>query len=145
MTFKKPWPHLKEQNSFNEREVGITHPDNDSFIRIRDGGDIEIGAGQDAAMVFSPRSNSITIFADHVKFVTRHDNGIRVNDLALNESATHFDQPTFLEIDDTQEGYDVYHGVDYYLDAGDNEIDVQSVANDVMNVIANAKDRRSVE
>lgn len=145
MSFKQPWNHINEQNSFNEREVGITHPDNGSFIRIRDGGDIEIGAGEDVALVLSPRSNSLTVFADHIKFVTKHDNGIRVNNLALNESATHFDQPTFIDVNDIEDGHDVYDGVDYYLDAEDNEVDVKSAVRDVLGVISDTKRGKDVE
>lgn len=144
MEFKQPWNHLDEQDNFNEREVGITHPDNGSFIRIRDGGDIEIGAGDSTALILSPRSNSITIVADHIKILTRHDNGVRINSLALNEAATHFDEPAFLEVDDLNEGHDIYQGVDYYLESDDEEVDVNLVAADVRKLISERINREGV-
>jgi hypothetical protein len=35
---------FKKRNEFSRREVGLNHPDNNSFIKLSDSGDIEIMA-----------------------------------------------------------------------------------------------------
>ena len=45
--YKRGFPVEKEltkRKKFSEREVGFTHPDNNSFLRLNDQGDIEIFA-----------------------------------------------------------------------------------------------------
>lgn len=121
MVYEMPWKEIEQQDYFREREVGLKHPDNNSFVRIRDGGEVEIGSGDSTAIILNPRNSSVTIFADHVKFVTKHDQGIRFNHLTLNEAATHFDEPALLEVDDINDGYDVYKGVEYYLQSDDED------------------------
>jgi len=99
---------------FAEREVGITHPDVTGFIRIRNNGDIEIVAGEGLAIVLNPHSNSITFVADHIKFMTKHEGGLRWNDLSFNDRATNFSEPTLVKVDDAREGYGLYKGVDHF-------------------------------
>lgn len=136
--FNKPWLILDGQDNFGEREVGLKHPDNESFIRLRVNGDVEIGSGNSVAMVLSGRNQSITMFADKIKLITSHEQGLRWNDLYFNEKAHNYQEPTFLDVDDFHDGFDIYEGVDYYLEAADAEPDQLEQAEDVVNLIRNA-------
>jgi hypothetical protein len=44
---------LKSRKEFSDREVGLTHPDMSSFIRLNDNGDIEIFAAPGIVMGLS--------------------------------------------------------------------------------------------
>src|SRR5690242_4881809 len=88
---------LDLQNNFSDREVGVTHPDISSHIRLRDNGDIEIITGEKLAIVMNRKNASITFVADHVRFLTRDDDtGMRWNKMAFNHKATLFNEPTFV-------------------------------------------------
>ena len=50
---------LKRRNEFSKREVGLNHPDNSSFIRLNDDGDIEIFAAPGVGMIISGDSKTI--------------------------------------------------------------------------------------
>ncbi len=115
MTIKDPHYLIAEKDKFSDREVGLTHPGNDSFIRICDNGDIEIVAGDAVSIILSAKTRSATITADHIKFITRHEDGLRWNDLSFNEHATTFSEPTFVRFDST-DAIGVYRGVDYFVE-----------------------------
>jgi hypothetical protein len=89
---------LKRRNEFSKREVGLNHPDNSSFIRLNDDGDIEIFAAPGVGMVISGASKSISLFADKIKFFCS-ENGLRWNNFNFNYSAIDYSQPTLVQID----------------------------------------------
>ncbi len=37
---------IADQDKFDDREVGLTHPDNGGFIRVCNNGDIELSSGE---------------------------------------------------------------------------------------------------
>jgi hypothetical protein len=85
----------RQANTFNEREVGITHPDNPAFIKISDNGDVEIFAGEGVGIILHPQNKSITFVADSVKFIVK-DKGVRINDSTINEKARKFTEPVMI-------------------------------------------------
>lgn len=100
---------------YTEREVGITHPDYPSFVRLTDGGDVEIFAKEGLGIILHPTNNSITFVADNIKFLTNGKNGLRWNDLAFNAQAFQFTEPAFKLYDDT-EIQTIYQGVKEILE-----------------------------
>lgn len=125
---------IEENEHFKEREPGIKHPDYPSYIKFKDGGDIELSTGAGVAIILSARSQSITFVADHIKFVTNHETGLRWNHVYFNEKATHFDEPTFLKYDPELDSSDLLEGVEYYLDNGDPD-EVSDVTSRIMSLI----------
>ncbi len=89
---------LNKRNEFSRREVGLNHPDNHSFLRLNDDGDIEIFAAPGVGMVISGASKSISLFADKIKFFCS-ENGLRWNNFNFNYSAIDYSQPTLVQID----------------------------------------------
>ncbi len=89
---------LKRRNEFSKREVGLNHPDNSSFLRLNDDGDIEIFAAPGVGIVISGASKSVSIFADKIRFFCS-ETGLRWNNFNFNYSAIDYSQPTLVEID----------------------------------------------
>lgn len=106
---------MENEEQFQAREVGLSHPDLEGFIRINDDSVIEIVASDSLSILMNPRNNSITFVADSIKFFT---DSIRWNDVELNDQATNFTEPTFIPVDDTLEK-GLYQGVDYFLEEGE--------------------------
>lgn len=109
-------PHeiLRQQDTFGHNEPGLTHPVQNTHIRLRDNGDMELIVGDAVAMVMSNTRRSITFVADNIKFMTKEQNGLRWNDLGFNPKASKFEQPTFLQL--THEAVvDLYNGFDTYV------------------------------
>lgn len=119
--FQAPGDIINEQDSYSSREIGLTHPDVAGFIRICDSGNIEIIAGEGVSLVLNPTNRSITLVADTIKFLTRHEGGLRWNRILFNEKANRFNEPTFINFDDKSEGSSLYQGVDYYSIPEDEE------------------------
>lgn len=113
--FEPPWAEVAEQGRFGEREVGIVHPDIPSFVRLRDSGEIEIVAGEGLSILMSPKSKSITFVADHIKFMTKHEGGLRWNQVSFNDRATAFSEPTFIVVDDLADSISAYQGVEEFF------------------------------
>jgi len=113
--FVSPSDIVHEQSEFSGREVGVTHPDLPSFIRLGDGGDIEISAGEGLGIILNPRNRSITLIADHVNIMTKHEGGLRWNKVAFNDRAVHFNEPTFMKVDDLEDNHSIYKGVDAFI------------------------------
>lgn len=88
---------LNRRKEFSDREVGLTHPDLSSFIRLNDQGDIEIFAAPGLGIVISTRSKSISFFADNIKMFTKED-GLRWNNYNFNYSASTYSEPTLVKI-----------------------------------------------
>lgn len=89
---------LVRRNEFSRREVGLNHPDNHSFIRLNDDGDIEIFAAPGVGIVISATSRSISLFGDSVRIFSK-ENGLRWNNYIFNYSAHDYSQPTLIKID----------------------------------------------
>lgn len=98
--FQRPAEILTQQNHFSQREVGLTHPDNPSFVRLRDNGDIEVFASEGLGFVLHRQSRSISFIADNIKFHTKTDQGLRWNRLAFNSKAMTYSEPAFIEMKD---------------------------------------------
>lgn len=88
---------LSKRNSFSRREVGLSHPDTNSFIKLNDRGEIEIFVGEELGMVISPSTRSISLFADVIKFVTKEDYGLRWNGNSFNYAADVYSEPALVE------------------------------------------------
>ena len=108
---------LKSRKEFSDREVGITHPDIPSFIRLNDKGDIEIFAAPGVGMVISSSSKTISFFGNFVNFVTR-DDGLRWNSYKFNISSYDYSQPTLVKIN-KKEMNSAQEGVYHYLNLVD--------------------------
>jgi hypothetical protein len=89
---------LNKRNEFSRREVGLNHPDNHSFLRLNDDGDIEIFAAPGVGIVISASGRSISLFADSIRMFTK-DDGLRWNNYNFNYSAYDYSQPTLVKID----------------------------------------------
>lgn len=110
-----------ESHEFGNQEPGLNHPDNPAFIRLRNDGAIEIMADDGVGIILDPRSRSITMVADHVKFFTREEGGIRWNDTELNSRATRFDEPTLVQADNEGSITDLYRDTSWFMDEDDEE------------------------
>ena len=97
--FALPVEMRERQDQFAGREVGLNHPDNDSFIRIRNNGDLEISAGNGVSMVLSATKRSITLIADEIRFMTSEGKFVW-NGKHFNESAISFHEPTLISLED---------------------------------------------
>lgn len=105
---------LKKRKEFSDREVGITHPDLSSFIRLNDQGDIEIFASPGVGIIISTRSKSISLFADSIRLHTRED-GLRWNNYNFNYSASTYIEPTLVKLN-PKTIHSAQNGISYYLD-----------------------------
>jgi len=109
-----PDVELKKRKEFSDREVGLTHPDLTSFIRLNDQGDIEIFAAPGIGIVISSRSKSISIFGDSIRFFTKED-GLRWNSYNFNYAASNYIEPTLVKIS-PKTIHSANNKVSYYLD-----------------------------
>lgn len=105
---------LQRRREFSDREVGVTHPDLNSFMRFNDQGDIEIFASPGLGIVISTRSKSISFFADSIRFFSKED-GLRWNNYHFNYSASEYSEPTLLKIN-PKNIHSAQNGISYYLD-----------------------------
>ena len=108
---------MKSRKEFSDREVGLTHPDISSFIRLNDNGDIEIFAAPGVGMIISSSSRSISFFGNFVKFFTK-DDGLRWNTYKFNISSYDYSQPTLVKIN-KKEMNSAQEGVYHYLNLVD--------------------------
>lgn len=104
---------LKRRNQFSRREVGLNHPDNESFIRLNDDGDIEIFAAPGVGMVISATSKTISLFANKIRFFCSED-GLRWNNFNFNYSAIDYSQPTLVQIN-TKSIHTAQNDAQHYL------------------------------
>lgn len=88
---------LNRRNQFSQREVGLNHPDTNSFLRLNDEGDIEIFAAPGVGIVISASSRTISFFSEKVRFFCAED-GLRWNEFNFNYSASDYSQPTLVKI-----------------------------------------------
>lgn len=106
---------MKRRREFSDREVGLTHPDITSFIRLNDQGDIEVFAVPGVGMIISGKSKTISFFADSIRFFSKED-GLRWNNYNFNYSASSFFEPTFVKIDYNQI-HSAQNETNYYLNS----------------------------
>jgi hypothetical protein len=110
---------ISKRNTFSKREVGLTHPDTSSFIRLTDRGDIEIFAGEELGIIISPSSGSISIFADVLKIYSKEDDGLRWNNMSLNYASDQYSEPALVKTNkkNINSGFNY---ADYYLNSLDD-------------------------
>jgi len=110
---------VSKRNSFSKREVGLTHPDTSSFIKLTDRGDIEIFAGEELGIIISPSSGSISIFADVLKIYSKEDDGLRWNNMSLNYASDQYSEPALVKTNkkNINSGFNY---ADYYLNSLDD-------------------------
>lgn len=82
-------------NKFDLNDVGITHPNNDAFIKIDKTGRIYIMSQPNLGIVIDPSKQTIGFVGDSVKVVTKEDEGFKWNNLSFNPKATNYSEPTF--------------------------------------------------
>lgn len=112
--FNRPYDSLAKQSRFGEREVGLTHPDIFSYIKLSDNGDISIMAQDGLGIVISATQHCILLVGDTVKFLTKNDEGLKWNKLAFNPKATKYSEPAFIYPKNQTSG--LYDGIDNFID-----------------------------
>lgn len=112
--FNRPYDLLAQQSKFGGREVGLTHPDVFSFIKIGDNGDIQLMAQDGLGIIISASQHCIFLVGDTVKFLTKSDEGLKWNKLAFNSKATKYSEPAFVFPKKQTSG--LYDGIDNFLD-----------------------------
>lgn len=88
-------PDLSSEK-FYLKDVGITHPDNNAFIKIDSAGRIYIMSEPNLGIVMDPSRQTIAFVGDKVKVITKEDEGFCWNNFSFNPQATNFAEPTFL-------------------------------------------------
>lgn len=109
---------MTKRKTFSDREVGLTHPDLSSFLRLNDYGDIEIFAAPGVGIVISARSKSISLFADNIKLLCKED-GLKWNRYNFNYAASSYSEPTLVKIN-PKTVHSANNKVSYYLDYARN-------------------------
>lgn len=92
---------LVNQDTVQDREVALIHPDLSSYIRLLDNGDIEITSTDGLGIILNRAQKAIILTGDTIKFMTRITDGLRWNDLSFNHKAITFNEPTFMQVIDT--------------------------------------------
>lgn len=106
---------FNNRNEFSRREVGLNHPDNDSFLRLTDNGDIEIMAAPGVGIIISAVTRTVSILADTLKIYTTEDDGIRWNKMAFNYAGSNFTEPFLVPLGEFQKS-PAYHDYQEYVD-----------------------------
>lgn len=120
--FRRPVQFVQEQERFKPNEVGLNHPKNAGYIRIRDNGDIELMANEGCGIIISAATQTIVLVADSIKFLTKETGGLRWNSFFFNEAADTFNEPALVPTND-HETYGLYKGVEQFLYDDTNEPD----------------------
>lgn len=87
---------IDNQDRFDLRDVGLTHPDNSAFIKIDSSGRIYIMSQPNLGIVIDPARQTIAFVGDKVNVLTKEDEGLKWNGLSFNPQATNYAEPTFL-------------------------------------------------
>jgi len=124
---------IEKRSSFSRREVGLTHPDTSSFIKLNDRGDIEIFANEELGIIISPNSGTISIFADVFKIYTKEDAGFRWNNKSFNHAGDSYHEPALVntEIKEINPGYNY---ADYYLNLIDEFDETDGSSNNIITI-----------
>lgn len=111
MMFERP---RKDDEYYSPTEVGITHPETNGFLRLRDNGAIELFADEGVGIYFDPKTRSIVLVGDQIKFMTKKEKGLRWNQSYFNEKATQYQEPTFVAAEDDDAPH-LFSGVETFL------------------------------
>lgn len=122
---------INKRKNFSAREVGLTHPDNSSFIRLNDSGDIELFAAPGIGIVISAATRTISLFADNIRFHTKED-GLKWNSMDFNYSANDFTEPTFIK-SNPEEYNPAYINISTLLNKLDELISAEEEQQDIQN------------
>jgi hypothetical protein len=124
---------LEKRNTFSRREVGLTHPDTSSFIKLNDKGEIEIFAGEEIGIIISPATGTISLFADIIKLYTKEDSGVRWNNKSFNYAGDAYNEPSLVttEIKEINSGFNY---ADYYLKAVDQFDQTDNYNNNIVTI-----------
>lgn len=95
--FNRPFSAAATRDKFSSREVGLNHPDNGTFIRLCDNGNIELMVSTNFGIVLDASSRSINLYADSLIVHTKDIDGFRWNRLSFNSRATKYTEPSFVE------------------------------------------------
>lgn len=95
--FDRPFGVAASRDRFSSREVGLTHPDNGTYIRLCDNGNIEMMVSANFGIVLDNASRSVNIYADSLIVHTKETDGFRWNRLSFNSRATKYTEPPFIE------------------------------------------------
>jgi hypothetical protein len=106
---------IKRRKEFSNREVGINHPDNSSFLRVTDAGEIEIFACPGVGIVINSNTRSVSIFADNIKFYSRDDDGLRWNGMSFNPASDMYNEPALIKTNSFSNN-PAYHNATRFLD-----------------------------
>lgn len=101
--FDRPLGPSARQSKFSSREVGLTHPDLEAYIKIADNGDIQIMASPDLGIILSPSKGTIFFVGNSIKFAT---NEIKWNENRLNPYATKFTEAMLIPPNEAASMYD---------------------------------------
>lgn len=93
--FVKPRHIGTAQDHYGSNEVGLVHPNRNSFIRIRDNGDIEISATDGCSIILSATQRTVIVNADEVRFST-NVGGFSWNKAKFNDNALSFKEPALV-------------------------------------------------
>jgi len=104
---------IKRRKQFSHREVGLNHPDNSSFIRIADGGAIEIFSCPGVGIVINPGTRSISLFADNIKFYCKDDDGLRWNSMSFNPASDVYNEPALIKTNQFENNPAFYNSIRY--------------------------------
>ena len=110
---------IKRRKEFSNREVGINHPDNNSFLRVTDAGEIEIFACPGVGIVINSNTRSVSIFADNIKFYSRDDDGLRWNGMSFNPASDMYNEPALIKTNSFSNN-PAYHNATHFLDNLEN-------------------------
>lgn len=110
---------IKRRKEFSNREVGINHPDNSSFLRVTDAGEIEIFACPGVGIVINSNTRSVSIFADSIKFYSRDDDGLRWNGMSFNPASDMYNEPALIKTNSFSNN-PAYHNATRFLDNLEN-------------------------
>ena len=102
------------RHKFSGREVGLTHPDKPSFVKLNDAGAIELFAKLGIGIYIDAASGSIVLVADNIKFLTREE-GLHWNQLTFNSKATKYVEPAFVPYG-YHETVTLYAGLNNFLE-----------------------------
>lgn len=112
---------IKRRKQFSNREVGLTHPDTASFIRIADDGAIEIFACPGVGIVINPGTRSISMFADTIKFYSKDDDGLRWNSMSFNPASDAYNEPALIKTNEFEYNPAYYNSIRYLNNLEDME------------------------
>lgn len=111
--FRRPFKILNSQNQFSDTEVGLSHPNQSSYMKFADNGDIYIMGKSNLGIIISPSQDAIILVADTIKMLTKDGEGLKWNSKCFNFNADGFEEPTL--VDPMKSPLDLYDGIDDFI------------------------------